>query len=427
MGLIRNIARGTRSYIQQIQNFNRNIRLLLLGSVLGGVAQGIISVDFNLYIVSLGIHPDDLGKILSAGPFAHALASIPIGFLGELLGYRTAFVAIYGIAGLSQLAQVATPNINLISIAAFVGGLALSGNFVVRLPFLAANVKDSERTHIFSVNSLIHSLTLAIGSLLAGHLPNLMKVFTSSETLQYRYTLYLAGFFTLISVVPMFLIKTHKKPGPRKISLYPYLWGMDTFTIKSAIIELFIGLTMGLILPFMNLYFINHLGTSREYFSTVAALAVIPTMLAAAVGPLIASRLGDFRAIVASRYIIPVATVAMALTASPAIASGGYWLYRALFTMGQALWFAYAMAAAAKRAKVATSAWLEITFWLGQALAALITGSLLADANYVLPFYLSSGAAIATGVLTQVFVGQHDRAAKRVAAATERTERSARG
>jgi MFS family permease len=268
---------------------------------------------------------------------------------------------------------------------------------------------------------------LAIGSLLAGHLPNLMKVFTSSETLQYRYTLYLAGFFTLISVVPMFLIKTHKKPGPRKISLYPYLWGMDTFTIKSAIIELFIGLTMGLILPFMNLYFINHLGTSREYFSTVAALAVIPTMLAAAVGPLIASRLGDFRAIVASRYIIPVATVAMALTASPAIASGGYWLYRALFTMGQALWFAYAMAAAAKRAKVATSAWLEITFWLGQALAALITGSLLADANYVLPFYLSSGAAIATGVLTQVFVGQHDRAAKRVAAATERTERSARG
>lgn len=427
MGFFRNVSRGVGHYVQQIKRFNLNIRLLLLSSVLSGVAQGIISVDFNLYILSLGIDPDGLGRILSAGPFAHAVASIPIGFLGELLGYRTAFIAIYGIAGLSQLAQVATPNINLISIAAFVGGLALSGNFVVRLPFLAANVEGSERTHVFSVNSLLHSVTLAVGAVLAGHLPNLMSWLTNSLTLQYRYTLYIAGACTLVSVLPILFLEPHKKPKHQKISLYPYLWGMDKFTIKSAIIELFIGLTMGLILPFMNLYFIYHLGTSREYFSTVAALAVIPTTLAAALGPVLARRLGDFRAILLSRYIIPVTTITMALTTSALIGSGGYWLYRALFTMGQALWFAYAMAAAAKRAKVATSAWLEITFWLGQALAALITGSLLADANYVLPFYLSSAAAIATGVLTQVFVGQHDRKSRKAATVAEHTEISTRG
>lgn len=413
MGILHKVVQSTKDYIQLIKSFNRNIHLLLLGSVLSGIAQGIISVDFNLYILSVGIEPDSLGKILSAGPFAHALASIPIGFLGELLGYRIAFIAIYGIAGLSQLAQVATPNVTLISAAAFVGGLALSGNFVVRLPFLASNAEPSKRTHVFSLNSLLHSLTLAIGSLLAGHLPNLMQWFTSDLTLQYRYTLYLAGLFTLISVLPMFFITPPETPRRhRKISLYPYLWGMDSFTTKSAIIELFIGLTMGLILPFMNLYFIQHLGTSREYFSTIAALAVIPTTLAAAFGPLIADRLGDFRAILVSRYLIPLTTIIMALTTSPLLGSGGYWLYRALFTMGQALWFAYAMATAAARAKVAVSAWLEITFWLGQALAALITGNLLADSNYVLPFYLSSGAAIATGVLTQFLVGRHKQTSK---------------
>ncbi len=413
MGILYKIVQSITDYIQLIKSFNRNIHLLLLGSVLSGIAQGIISVDFNLYILSLGIEPDSLGRILSAGPFAHALASIPIGFLGELLGYRIAFIAIYGLAGLSQLAQAATPNVTLISAAAFVGGLALSGNFVVRLPFLAANAEASKQTHVFSLNSLLRSLTVAIGSLLAGHLPNLMRIFTSDLTLQYRYTLYIAGLCTLISVLPMFFITPlETSRHRRKISLYPYLWGMDGFTIKSAIVELFIGLTMGLILPFMNLYFIRHLGTSREYFSTIAALAVIPTALAAVFGPLIANRLGNFRTILVSRYLIPLTTISMALTTSPLLGSGSYWLYSALFTAGQALWFAYAMSAAAARATVAVSAWLEITFWLGQALAALITGSLLADANYVLPFYLSSGAAIATGVLTQFLVGRHNQASK---------------
>ncbi len=41
------------------------------------VAQGIFAVDFNLYILSLGVTADTLGAVLSAAPFAQALASWP--------------------------------------------------------------------------------------------------------------------------------------------------------------------------------------------------------------------------------------------------------------------------------------------------------------------------------------------------------------
>jgi len=405
MGLVSRLSRGAISYLGEARNFNRNIRLLLFASVLSGIAQGIFTVDFNLYILSLGIEPDVLGGILSAGPFAHALASIPVGFLGELFGYRKVFAAIYGLAGLSQLAQVATPNTNVIVVAAFIAGLAFSGDFVVRLPFLAANADDSGRTtHVFSFNSVLSSISFSLGSLFAGYVPNLLAWISPDLTTSYRYTLYIAGALTLLAVIPALLIKDRVAQQRKKISLYPYLRGMDRFTVQVATVELFIGLTLGLIAPFMNIFYIYRLGTSREFFGTVAALAVLPVIIATAVGPSVAVRMGNVSAVRALRFLIPISTVIMALTTSPFLGTGAYWAYRALSMMSQSLWFAFVMEAAAPRAKVAASAWLEITFWIGMGLAARVTGSLLAQSDYVLPFYLSSAAAVAAGVLTHFCV-----------------------
>jgi len=81
-------ARGVVGYFQQVGHFNIHIRLLFLSSTLSGIAQGMFGVNFNLYVLSLGIRPDEPGRILGAGPFAHASAAIPIGFLGEFFGLR---------------------------------------------------------------------------------------------------------------------------------------------------------------------------------------------------------------------------------------------------------------------------------------------------------------------------------------------------
>jgi predicted MFS family arabinose efflux permease len=62
------------------------------------------------------------------------------------------------------------------------------------------------------------------------------------------------------------------------------------------------------------------------------------------------------------------------------------------------------MTTSTRKARGALSAWLEITFQLGMALAALATGELLARSNYLMPFLLSSIAAAITGVLTYIFI-----------------------
>lgn len=377
----------------------------MAASVLSGVASGIFTVDFNLYILNIGIKADGLGQILSASPFAHCLAAIPIGFIGELVGYKKAFLGIFIISGVAQLAQVAIPNINLISLAAFAGGLALSGNFVVRLPFLSANVKGSERSHVFTLDSILNAISFAFGALLAGYLPNLFGAFNLDVVLQYRYTLFISGIFMLLASVPVFMIKDIPVSSHTKISLAPYLWGIDRFTVKLAVVELFVGLTMGLIVPFMNIYFIYKLGVTREFYGSVEALAFIPGMIMLALGPLLVKRYGLVKTIVGARFVIPFCTLLLALLPMPAVGTTAYLGYKALFNMSQSIWFAFVMAAASKKAKVAVSAWLEITFNLGMGLAALVTGSLLLHSDYLWPFLLSTAAAVAVVSCTHIFWG----------------------
>lgn len=406
---IARLRRGAVSYWQTARKLNRNIQLLLVATALGGIAQGIFSVDFNLYILSLGIDADALGSILSAGLLAHMLGSIPMGFLGEIFGYRAAFLAIYATAGIARLAQVATAHVPSILTAAFVGGLVLAGNFVVRLPFLAANAEDSNRAHAFSLSLMTSTVSFSLGSLIAGYLPNLLLWISPDLTTRYRFSMYLGGALTLIAVIPILMIKDRVPRRKKRISLYPYLHGVDRFTVLVAIIELFIGLAMGLSNPFINVHFVYGLGTTREFFGTVAALAIIPITIATALGPSLGARAGKVRTITVARFLVPVALVTLAITTNPLLGTAAYWLTRAIYYMAQSMWFAFTMEAATPRAKVAVAAWLELTFCLGMAIGSRLTGSLLAASNYALPFYLSAGAAALTGALTYLFVGSYDR------------------
>jgi MFS family permease len=393
------------AYFQQISQFNRNIWLLEIASILCGVANGIFTVDFNLYILNVGIKADGLGQILSAGPFAQAVSAIPIGFLGELLGYKNAFLGIFLIAGGAQLLQVVTPNLNLISLAAFAGGLALSGNFVVRLPFLSANVKGSERSHVFTLDSILSAISYAASALLAGHLPTWIGYFTSNTVLQYRYALLISGVFMLLAAVPIFMVKDIPVARNTKISLAPYLWGIDRLTVKLATVEFFVGMTMGLISPFMNLYFIYKLGVTREFYGSVEALAFIPAMMVLGLGPVLVRRFGLMKTILGSRFLVPICALLMAMALSPGVGTASYLGYKSFINMSQSIWFAFAMAAASKKAKVAISAWLGVTFDVAMGLSALVTGNLLAQSNYTLPFILAAAASLCSFGLTYFFVG----------------------
>jgi MFS family permease len=393
------------AYAHQARQLNRNCRLVFVSSALNGTAQGIFSVVFNLYILSLGVRPDVLGRILSAEPFAQALGSIPVGFMTEIVGFRNSFLSIYGVSSLAKLVQSSLAVLPIIALAGFIGGLAYSGDFVVRLPFLAANTDGPQRTYAYTFQNMLFGVSVSLGALFAGFAPNLLLRVTPNLTLAYRYTLYAAAGLSLLSLLPLSQLREPRTVSHRKISLYPYLNGMDRFTRQQALVSLFVGLSFGTLMSFANVYFVYGLKTSREFFGTISALTVVPITLATALGPAIANRLGTVKAVSWLRYAIPVSLLTLALTRNPWVATFAYWGQRALAMTSQPLSFAFAMEEASPKAKTAVSAWLNVTFWLGIGISAPVTGHFIARSDYASPLYLSAVAIFLAGLSNQIFFG----------------------
>jgi MFS family permease len=401
--MLRQLLQRARAQGQELARLDRDIRLLFLATVLHGTAQGLLNVVFGLYILSMGIRADVLGGILSAGPLAQAAGSIPAGFLAETIGFRQSFLLVYGIAGVARFLQASTHRAPLISVAAFLGGLALSGEFVVRLPFLAANSEPKQRTRAYSVSSLLFSLSVSLGSLLAGYLPTLLQRVTSDLTVAYRYTLYLASGLTLLALLPCLRMRQVLPQRRRRISLHPYLWGMDRFTLQQGIVSLFVGLSFGTIMSFASVMFVYKLGATREFFGTVAALSIIPVSIATGLAPSIAARLGDVPAVTWLRAAIPASLITLALTSSPLLGAVAYWGQRVLAMASQPLSFAFAMDTATERAKAPVSAWLNVTFWLGNAIAAPVTGAFVARDDFATPLYVASLSIVVAALCNQLF------------------------
>ena len=387
---------------------NRNVYLFFIATSLSAIGAGVFAVVFNLYALSLGISVDTLGGILTAGPLAQVTGAIPVGILGDRLGHRQAFLLIYTMAGLAYLAQAAVVVPTLIWAAIFMNALAISGDFVVRLPFLAANTDNRHRGLAFSASAILSSVATSVGALLGGFVPTALSHVTPNLTAAYRYTLYGAAALTLSAALPILLVGEQRPSADRPLRLRSYLAGIGPNTQRLAFVEFFGGLTMGLALPFANVYFVHHLGATREFFGTVSAFLVVPAVLITAAGPLLAGWLGTIRSISAARLLMPAACLALALTVSPLLGAAAYCSLRALFMMGQSQWFAFSMEASDSESQAATSAWLNITYWLGNALMTPVVGLLIARGNYGIPFLLAAATGMVGSALTYLYFHSFD-------------------
>ena len=114
---------------------------------------------------------------------------------------------------------------------------------------------------------------------------------------------------------------------------------MDANTAKFATIELFIGLGMAFLISFMNIIFVYHFKSSLEFFGTVSALLVIPTILLLFWGPILADKFSGLRVILICRFLITFLAVFVVMTQNPFIGAIGYILFRSIFNLAQTFVF----------------------------------------------------------------------------------------
>ncbi len=206
--------------------------------------------------------------------------------------------------------------------------------------------------------------------------------------------------------VPLFFMDEDKPTAHKEISLSPYLKGINATTVKFAAVELFVGFGLAFVALFLNVIFVFYFNSSVEMFGLMSAVLVIPAIFILFAGPSIAEKITGLGVVLISRFLSIFLTLSVVLTQNVLIGSGAYILYRALLGLAQSLWFAFAISLATKRSRMATSAWLEITFQIGLGIAALVGGRLIASESYLMLGVLSSAATAVSFLLTYLFFGQ---------------------
>jgi MFS family permease len=396
---------SVHSMKQEKKRLDKNIYLYLLMMLLTNIGFGTVGADFNLYILSMGMSPDFLGVILSLTPFAQVLAAIPIGFLAEKIGNKRSLILVNLVVGFSYLLRVISPNQTLILLGSFLMGTVQAGFFIIQMPFIshyAGEQKDRE----FTAASIVFYSAMAIGNLIGGYLPSYLNPLFANETLAYRAILVSATMLIIFGTTPLFFLKKDKPDDTGKISLSPYLKGIDGNTVKFAGIEFFIGTGLGFLIFFMNVMFIFYYHSTLQAYGIMSAIMIIPMVLFLFIGPTLAKKHHRLKIVIISRFLSVAFAFLTIATTNPMIGAPAYLMFRSLMGLGQSLWVSFASSVATRRSRTATSTWLEITFQLGFAVAALAGGRLIALEAYPMLGIISAFSMLTAFVLTVLIFGK---------------------
>ena len=398
-------------FIKEIQGLNRNIKVYLVTIFLSNLSFGVFQADFNLYILSLGLTPDFLGIILSLAPFAQAVTAIPIGFLAEKIGHKRSLILVNLVVGLAYLMRVISANRWIILAGSFLAGVMACGYFIIQLPFLSHYAGENKNLPFTFANLIMFSAT-SFGALLGGFLPRWIAPLALGTVPSFRLVLAAFSLLIIVGTLPLFLLSRDKPSDTSHISLSPYLKGIDGSTIKFAAVELFIGFGLAFLIFFMNLFFVFHYGSDIESFGIMNLILIIPLTIILLVGPALAMRFGNLKVVLAARMVSVFLAAAVGLTTRAVIGGGAYILFRSFTSLSQTLWFAFAASIATRRSRMATSAWLEITFQIGLGIAALVGGRLIASGAYFTIGMLSALSMAVSFVLTYIFFGRKAKLSK---------------
>lgn len=466
-------------YIQEFKHFQRNARLFLISNVLSGVTAGITLVLYNLYLISLGYHADFVGVVLFVGTIGAGLAIFPAGacidrFSGKIILIFSSMLI--GVAGAGQiLFRQPLP----LLISSFIAGVGLAFLLVIIAPFLTLNSTPDERPHLFSMNISLSLITLVLGEVIGGLLPIwfrsiswLMVPFlyrtssllaTQPDARSYQLALLFAGVIALPSFIPLFMM-SNVRPLRRTLHLpaLPFsakntanqatisgrgkdsqsssggLWNkvrqqgpvlshlisLSMIFLHSAffflvLVYVLTGFGAGLLIPYFNIYFVQHLNASPALFGLIDGGANTITALFTLAAPRLAKRLGKINAITLTRLASIPLLLIIGLTSILPLAAFLYLFRQGTMDMSAGILQVFSMESVTEKHRGLANSSYQAAFQVPLALAAPVGGLVIVRFGYTPIFLLGAFFYLLTIMILWVRFGSRKTVVSDEASKTE--------
>ncbi len=425
-------------YARQFQRFQRNARLYLINSVLSGVTGGILLVLYNLYLVSLGYGTDFVGLVLFVGTIGGGIAIFPAGFCVDRFRSKTILIASNLLIGVAGVGQILFRQPAPLLISAFLAGVGLAFILVINAPFLTRNSDSAERPHLFSMNISLGLITLVLGEFIGGALPLWFRsiswlmaplpawasAFLASQPnpRSYQLALLFAGLLAAPSLVPLFLLRetasnasrTNRRGGDwvlggwcrfccphrhhRHLAIpAPTVGGKTLIALLYTpffyltLVYVLTGLGAGLVIPYFNIFFVQHLGASPALFGLIDGSANGLTALTTLVAPWLALRIGKIPSIALTRLLSIPVLLLIGLPGLLPLAALLYPFRQGVMDMSNGVLLVFAMESVEERYRGIANSAYQAAFQVPWALTASIGGFLIARLGYT-PLFLLTAA-----------------------------------
>jgi MFS family permease len=319
-------------YLRSLTGFERDARLFLVATFVGGAAISLYWVDFNLYLRSLGLSTALIGVVATVTSASGMLVALPASRLSDVLGRRFVLLAgsVLQAAAFVGLVVFTAPAAILLLAACYAAGQ--QSIQVVSAPFLAEHSTPEQRNELFSVQFAIMSATNVGAALLGGFIANVVADqagFAPGSPETFRVILLMMAALGIVAVLVTLrlrddrprtpaIVRTgvrrapatevgHPDAGaragagrrPSRVRIGRFVPIANPGRLARLLFPNFlIAVGAGQVIPFLNLFVERKFGLQLASLNALFALTSLGTMVAILLQPALARRCGKIGSVV---------------------------------------------------------------------------------------------------------------------------------
>jgi MFS family permease len=322
-------------FLSPFQTYSKNIKSILIWNTTFCLGLGIHLVLYNLYLQSIVHEEVMIGKILGLNFLAQAIIYIPAGLFSDRVGSKKGVLTGIGIFIISLIGNLFANNPGELLFWGFLIGLGNAASIVTFVPLLTEYSNEIERKNLFTFAFSTGTFFTFLGTLLGGIISDgITGMFHLSATMSIRLTLSLTVILFILCTVPLLFIKRNKeqetgdniqlsllsmiKRNPK--SLMPIM--------KFSFSKVLAGVSLGIIAPFINLFFLVKYDLSNSHISMVLAAGTLATVIFMSYNPKITSRISEVKTVSLYNLLSIPAVIILGLSQNLWIAIIAFILFR---------------------------------------------------------------------------------------------------
>ncbi len=384
--------------MQTLNEFDKDVWILLLTRGIRSFSAAILSVCFTIYMSKLGATSVQLGMIFTGMALFAAVRSLGEGLIADRFGRKPVLLLTSILMTVGGLIFAVSQDLKILTVSAILFNVGRAIPYTpAEQAMLTEKVSSENRTTAFSVNSFIGTIASVFGSF-AAILPDILQRRGVVELASYQPLFIIFALSGLVSTLSFLMITEtfqnhiNYEPGDEEQITADERWILSRWSFVLAL-DVIGG---SFIMNFTSYWFYVKFGVGLGQIGTLFGLSRIIAAGSYYLGLRLAKGVGTIRATVLSR--IPVVIINILTPITPTYAIVAYMRgFMSLFAMIDVpLRQSYLMGVIKSKRKASAAGIVAVVSRFTAAGAPMLSGYIMQFISIDLPFFLAAGFQLAS-------------------------------